>query len=133
MSVFRGSLKNFHLFYRTPDEMIITRRKLRKVNITRSPGGTPLVSNRNKENGTGLTPMMTKALQRKFQVNKISFENTLIYWLSSGRFRAYFIEMMHKYFLIVVMFMIYSRLILILHQIHQQQEARYILACKINT
>ncbi|CAH3182629.1 unnamed protein product [Porites evermanni] len=52
---------------RTPEEMIITRSKLRKVNITRSPGGTPLVSNRNKENGTGLTPMMTKALQRKFQ------------------------------------------------------------------
>ena len=62
MSVFRDSLKSFHLFYRTPEEMIITRSKLRKVNITRSPGGTPLVSNRNKENGTGLTPMMTKAL-----------------------------------------------------------------------
>ena len=96
MSVFRDSLKSFHLFYRTPEEMIITRTKLRKVNITRSPGGTPLVSNRNKENGTGLTPMMTKALQRKFQVNKIPFENPLIYWKSSGCFRAYFIEMMHK-------------------------------------
>ena len=60
--------------------MIVTRSKLRKVNITRSPGGTPLVSNRNTENGTGLTPMMTKALQRKFQVNKIPFEIPLIYW-----------------------------------------------------
>ena len=53
---------------RTPEEMIMTRKNLRKVNITRSPGGTPLVSDRNYENGTGLTPMMTKALQRKFQV-----------------------------------------------------------------
>lgn len=52
---------------RTPEEMLVMRRNLRKVNITRSPGGTPLVSERNYENGTGLTPMMTKALRKKFQ------------------------------------------------------------------
>lgn len=56
------------LFNRTPEEMVVMRRNLRKVNITRSPGGTPLVSQRNNENGTGLTPMMTKALRKKFQV-----------------------------------------------------------------
>lgn len=55
------------------------RRNLRKVNITRSPGGTPLVSERNYENGTGLTPMMTKALRKKFQVfNNIIIEYTQV-------------------------------------------------------
>lgn len=48
--------------------MVVMRHNLRKVNITRSPGGTPLVSGKNCEHGTGLTPMMTRALRRKFQV-----------------------------------------------------------------
>ncbi|CAJ0955442.1 unnamed protein product [Ranitomeya imitator] len=32
------------------------RQRLRKVNMERSPGGTPLYDRENKENGTGLTP-----------------------------------------------------------------------------
>lgn len=52
---------------RSPEEMVVMRRNLRKVNIVRSPGGTPLISERNNDSGTGLTPMMTNALRRKFQ------------------------------------------------------------------
>jgi len=52
---------------RTPEEMVVMRQNLRKVNITRSPGGTPLLSGKSCEHGTGLTPMMTRALRRKFQ------------------------------------------------------------------
>jgi len=43
--------------------------KLRKTNIVRSPGGTPLVR-RNPEDSTGdgLTPALAHALRKKFQV-----------------------------------------------------------------
>ncbi|XP_038615504.1 proline-rich protein 11 [Tachyglossus aculeatus] len=44
------------------------RKHLRKVNVERSPGGTPLVNKENMETGTGLTPLMTQALRRKFQL-----------------------------------------------------------------
>ncbi|XP_077021084.1 proline-rich protein 11 [Tamandua tetradactyla] len=44
------------------------RRLLRKVNVERSPGGTPLTNKENMETGTGLTPVMTQALRRKFQL-----------------------------------------------------------------
>ncbi|XP_078012226.1 proline-rich protein 11 isoform X2 [Phascolarctos cinereus] len=44
------------------------RKLLRKVNIDRSPGGTPLINKENMETGTGLTPIMTKALRQKFQL-----------------------------------------------------------------
>ncbi|XP_010169183.1 proline-rich protein 11 [Antrostomus carolinensis] len=44
------------------------RKHLRKVNIQRSPGGTPLNSKENIECGSGLTPIMTQALRRKFQM-----------------------------------------------------------------
>ncbi|PNJ65758.1 T0040138 isoform 1, partial [Pongo abelii] len=44
------------------------RKLLRKVNVERSPGGTPLTNKENMETGTGLTPVMTQALRRKFQV-----------------------------------------------------------------
>ena len=56
---------------RTPDEngnMTAIRNKLRKVNIERSPGGTPLVRS-TVDNGEGFTPMMTRALRKKFQVS----------------------------------------------------------------
>ncbi|XP_029105281.1 proline-rich protein 11 isoform X2 [Scleropages formosus] len=43
------------------------RSQLKKVQIERSPGGTPLFNKENKETGTGLTPIMTQALRRKFQ------------------------------------------------------------------
>ncbi|KAG2458833.1 PRR11 protein, partial [Polypterus senegalus] len=33
----------------------------------KSPGGTPLYEKENKESGSGLTPIMTQALRRKFQ------------------------------------------------------------------
>uniref|UniRef100_A0A8C8TNK4 Proline rich 11 n=1 Tax=Peromyscus maniculatus bairdii TaxID=230844 RepID=A0A8C8TNK4_PERMB len=42
------------------------RKLLRKVDVDRSPGGTPLVNKENMETGTGLTPVMTRALRRKF-------------------------------------------------------------------
>uniref|UniRef100_A0A2K6TJN2 Proline rich 11 n=1 Tax=Saimiri boliviensis boliviensis TaxID=39432 RepID=A0A2K6TJN2_SAIBB len=44
------------------------RKLLRKVNVERSPGGTPLTNKENMETGTGLTPVMTQALRRKFQL-----------------------------------------------------------------
>uniref|UniRef100_A0A8D0C9V9 Proline rich 11 n=1 Tax=Salvator merianae TaxID=96440 RepID=A0A8D0C9V9_SALMN len=44
------------------------RKHLKKVAVDRSPGGTPLTNKENMETGTGLTPIMTKALRRKFQL-----------------------------------------------------------------
>ncbi|XP_060114809.1 LOW QUALITY PROTEIN: proline-rich protein 11 [Heteronotia binoei] len=44
------------------------RKHLRRVSIQRSPGGTPLTHKENLETGTGLTPLMTQALRRKFQL-----------------------------------------------------------------
>ncbi|XP_068766588.1 proline-rich protein 11 [Struthio camelus] len=44
------------------------RKHLKKVNMQRSPGGTPLNAKENIECGTGLTPIMTQALRRKFQM-----------------------------------------------------------------
>ncbi|XP_065429166.1 proline-rich protein 11 isoform X4 [Chrysemys picta bellii] len=53
----------------TPSKNQIDLRKhLKKVNIQRSPGGTPLTNKENMETGTGLTPIMTQALRRKFQM-----------------------------------------------------------------
>ncbi|KAL8199087.1 UNVERIFIED_CONTAM: hypothetical protein K2H54_033721 [Gekko kuhli] len=52
----------------TPSGSCIDLRKhLRRVSVKRSPGGTPLVHRENLETGTGLTPLMTQALRRKFQ------------------------------------------------------------------
>ncbi|NWU65336.1 PRR11 protein, partial [Pterocles burchelli] len=45
------------------------RKHLKKVNIQRSPGGTPLNNKENIECGSGLTPIMTQALRRKFQAS----------------------------------------------------------------
>ncbi|XP_010375126.2 proline-rich protein 11 [Rhinopithecus roxellana] len=44
------------------------RKLLRKVDVERSPGGTPLTNKENMETGIGLTPVMTQALRRKFQL-----------------------------------------------------------------
>ncbi|XP_028642987.1 proline-rich protein 11 [Grammomys surdaster] len=44
------------------------RKLLRKVEVERSPGGTPLNNKENMETGTGLTPVMTRDLRRKFQL-----------------------------------------------------------------
>ncbi|XP_008066475.1 LOW QUALITY PROTEIN: proline-rich protein 11 [Carlito syrichta] len=53
----------------TPSKSQIDLRKLlRKVDVERSPGGTPLTNKENMETGTGLTPIMTRALRRKFQL-----------------------------------------------------------------
>ncbi|XP_041096882.1 proline-rich protein 11 isoform X2 [Polyodon spathula] len=55
--------------HRTPSKSPLNLRKhLKKVNIDRSPGGTPLYEKENRETGTGLTPIMTQALRRKFQM-----------------------------------------------------------------
>ncbi|XP_074016954.1 proline-rich protein 11 [Numenius arquata] len=51
-----------------PKNQLDLRKHLKKVNIQRSPGGTPLNSKENLECGTGLTPIMTQALRRKFQM-----------------------------------------------------------------
>uniref|UniRef100_A0A4W2C9J7 Uncharacterized protein n=1 Tax=Bos indicus x Bos taurus TaxID=30522 RepID=A0A4W2C9J7_BOBOX len=52
----------------TPGKSQLDLRKLlRKVDVERSPGGTPLTNKENVETGTGLTPVMTQALKRKFQ------------------------------------------------------------------
>lgn len=53
----------------TPGKSQLDLRKLlRKVDVERSPGGTPLTNKENVETGTGLTPVMTRALKRKFQL-----------------------------------------------------------------
>ncbi|OWK15081.1 PRR11, partial [Cervus elaphus hippelaphus] len=53
----------------TPGKSQLDLRKLlRKVDVERSPGGTPLTNKENLETGTGLTPVMTRALKRKFQL-----------------------------------------------------------------
>ncbi|XP_054065729.1 proline-rich protein 11 [Rissa tridactyla] len=51
-----------------PKNQLDLRKHLKKVNIQRSPGGTPLNSKENMECGSGLTPIMTQALRRKFQM-----------------------------------------------------------------
>ncbi|KAF3816736.1 hypothetical protein GH733_014084 [Mirounga leonina] len=52
----------------TPGKGQIDLRKLlRKVDVERSPGGTPFTNKENMDTGTGLTPVMTRALRRKFQ------------------------------------------------------------------
>uniref|UniRef100_G3TKY0 Proline rich 11 n=1 Tax=Loxodonta africana TaxID=9785 RepID=G3TKY0_LOXAF len=53
----------------TPGKSQIDLRKLlRKVDVERSPGGTPLTNKENLDTGAGLTPVMTRALRRKFQL-----------------------------------------------------------------
>ncbi|NWY59675.1 PRR11 protein, partial [Chionis minor] len=52
-----------------PKNHLDLRKHLKKVNIQRSPGGTPLNSKENMECGSGLTPIMTQALRRKFQAS----------------------------------------------------------------
>lgn len=47
--------------------MVVLRRNLKKVSHKRSPGGTPL-DKTIQETGIGLTPMITRALRKKFQV-----------------------------------------------------------------
>ncbi|NXP59876.1 PRR11 protein, partial [Chloropsis cyanopogon] len=53
----------------SPKNQIDLRKHLKKVDIQRSPGGTPLSSKENTECGSGLTPIMTQALRRKFQAS----------------------------------------------------------------
>ncbi|NXK91245.1 PRR11 protein, partial [Formicarius rufipectus] len=66
----------------SPKNQIDLRKHLKKVNIQRSPGGTPLNNKENLECGSGLTPIMTRALRRKFQASHcLSFG--AIKWLSN--------------------------------------------------
>ncbi|XP_043574083.1 proline-rich protein 11 isoform X2 [Chiloscyllium plagiosum] len=52
----------------TPHKPVVDfRQRLKKVAIERSPGGTPL-HKENRDTGTGLTPVMTQALKRKFKM-----------------------------------------------------------------
>ncbi|NWT15350.1 PRR11 protein, partial [Vireo altiloquus] len=59
----------------SPKNQIDLRKHLKKVDIQRSPGGTPLNSKENTECGSGLTPIMTRALRRKFQASHICFSS----------------------------------------------------------
>ncbi|XP_029483381.1 proline-rich protein 11-like isoform X2 [Oncorhynchus nerka] len=55
-------------FGRTPTKSPMNlRTQLKRIQINRSPGGTPLFDKENMETGTGLAPIMTQALRRKFQ------------------------------------------------------------------
>ncbi|NXX32747.1 PRR11 protein, partial [Nicator chloris] len=53
----------------SPKNQIDLRKHLKKVDIQRSPGGTPLNNKENTECGSGLTPIMAQALRRKFQAS----------------------------------------------------------------
>ncbi|KAL1771605.1 proline-rich protein 11 [Sigmodon hispidus] len=57
-----------NVFITTGKSQIDLRKLLRKVDVARSPGGTPLTNKENLETGTGLTPIMTRVLRRKFQL-----------------------------------------------------------------
>ncbi|XP_031551657.1 proline-rich protein 11-like isoform X2 [Actinia tenebrosa] len=57
--------------FKSPGNMLTLRSSLRKVNIKRSPGGTPL-DRTVQDTGTGLTPIMTRALQKKFKLFTLS-------------------------------------------------------------
>ncbi|NXJ89443.1 PRR11 protein, partial [Corythaixoides concolor] len=59
-------------FTTPPKSQLDLRKHLKKVNIQRSPGGTPLNSKENMECGSGLTPIMTQALRRKFQASEMA-------------------------------------------------------------
>ncbi|XP_033126638.1 proline-rich protein 11-like [Anneissia japonica] len=50
---------------RLPQEAVKFRSSLKKVSIARSPGGTPFRTHL-KDHGNGLTPVMTRALKKKF-------------------------------------------------------------------
>ncbi|XP_071791050.1 proline-rich protein 11-like [Asterias amurensis] len=53
---------------RISHEAVQFRKSLRKVvSVTRSPGGTPMKRGQPESHGTGLTPLMTNALRRKFK------------------------------------------------------------------
>ncbi|NWU91344.1 PRR11 protein, partial [Upupa epops] len=53
-----------------PKNPLDLRSHLKRVNIQRqSPGGTPINTKENVECGSGLTPLMTQALRRKFQAS----------------------------------------------------------------
>ncbi|XP_078082053.1 proline-rich protein 11 [Mustelus asterias] len=52
----------------TPNKPVVNlQQRLKKVAIERSPGGTPLYKE-NRDTGAGLTPVMTQALKRKFEM-----------------------------------------------------------------
>lgn len=61
----------FSFFSRTPENVF--RRHLRKCNISRSPGGTPLTRTKDfsVSMGEGLTPMLSNALKKKFNVSLV--------------------------------------------------------------
>ncbi|KAK3746266.1 hypothetical protein QZH41_016518, partial [Actinostola sp. cb2023] len=55
---------------KTPENhMMVLRRNLRKVSHQRSPGGTPMNKTPIEDSGVGLTPMITRALKKKFEVS----------------------------------------------------------------
>ncbi|KAM5310291.1 proline-rich protein 11 isoform 1-T3 [Glossophaga mutica] len=63
-----SSTRVTHVLITPGKSQIDLRKLLRKVDVERSPGGTPLTNKENMETGTGLTPVMTRALRKKFQL-----------------------------------------------------------------
>ncbi len=62
------------LFCRFDDSPEFSKQRAALKRINRSPGGTTCHQrSRNLDTGTGLTPMLTRALRRKFQVSFIRF------------------------------------------------------------
>ncbi|KFV95163.1 Proline-rich protein 11, partial [Eurypyga helias] len=64
----KPSVRVTNPLFTPPKNLLDLRKHLKKVNVQRSPGGTPLNSKENIECGSGLTPIMTQALRRKFQM-----------------------------------------------------------------
>ncbi|XP_001634153.3 proline-rich protein 11 [Nematostella vectensis] len=55
--------------FKSPESnILVLRRNLRRVDQRRSPGGTPICTRPKEDCGTGLTPMMTRALRKKFRL-----------------------------------------------------------------
>ncbi|XP_013412163.1 proline-rich protein 11 [Lingula anatina] len=63
----KGNTSQPEVEKRLPQEIIGIHGRLRKVRINRSPGGTPIVDHQKRlETGSGVTPVLTRALRRKF-------------------------------------------------------------------
>ncbi|XP_037019666.2 proline-rich protein 11 isoform X2 [Artibeus jamaicensis] len=72
-----SSTRVTHVLITPGKSQIDLRKLLRKVDVERSPGGTPLTNKENMETGTGLTPVMTRALRKKFQALCCSTRDTV--------------------------------------------------------
>ncbi|XP_046556834.1 proline-rich protein 11-like [Haliotis rubra] len=67
-----GELGKENMQHMLLQEVMVNRFKLKKTTVQRSPGGTPIIDSgekkRKRETGQGLTPIMTRALRKKFRL-----------------------------------------------------------------